>query len=63
MTFFERGLMARAFKGFKLYVQVAGNKMYEKKVKELITLEVTTQVEEKKHEIEFLEQLIAELEE
>lgn len=55
--------MARAFKGFKLYVQVAGNKMYEKKVKELITLEVTTQVEEKKHEIEFLEQLIAELEE
>lgn len=37
--------------------------MYEKKVKELIDLEVTTDVKEKQNEIEFLESLISELEE
>lgn len=36
--------------------------MYEKKVKELIDLEVNTDIKEKQNEIEFLESLISELE-
>ena len=53
----------RAVKGFKLYAQVAGNRLYEKRVKEKITIEVQTAAEERKTEIEFLEAMIKELEE
>lgn len=50
-------------KGFKLYAQVAGNKQYEKRIKEKINIEVATVVEERKNEFEFLEAMIKELEE
>lgn len=48
----------RGMKGFKLYAQVAGNRLYEKRVKEKIIIEVTTQAEERKTEIDFLEAMI-----
>ena len=61
--FKKRGLIMRGFKAFKLYTQFAGNKMYEKRKKEKITIEVDAKVEEKKHQLAFLEQMIRELEE
>jgi predicted DNA-binding protein (UPF0278 family) len=53
----------RAFRHMKLYTQVAGNRMYERKVRERITTEVKAMVEEKKLQFEFLESMIKELEE
>jgi hypothetical protein len=53
----------RAFKGFKLYAQVAGNRQYEKRMKERINIRVQTEVEERKNEHEFMEAMIKELEE
>ena len=47
----------------KLYAQVAGNRMYERRVKERFTMEVRASVQEKKNELEFLEAMIKELEE
>lgn len=51
------------YKGFKLYTQFAGNKLYEKRKKEKIVIEVDAKVEEKKHQLAFLEKMIKELEE
>jgi len=56
-------MKARAFKAFKLFAQVAGNRQYEKRVRERIELEITHKVEERKSEKEFLEAMIRELEE
>jgi len=53
----------RAFKGFKLYAQVAGNRQYERRVKERINIDVRTRVEERQNEKEFLVAMIKELEE
>ena len=47
----------------KLFAQVCGNKMHERRMKERITLEVKAKVEEMKPQQEFLEALIRELEE
>ena len=47
----------------KLFAQVCGNKMYERRMKERITLEVKAKVEEMQAQQEFLEALIKELEE
>lgn len=58
-----QGLKQRAFKAFKLYAQVAGNRMYERRVKERINIDVQTRVEERKNEKEFLVAMIKELEE
>ena len=58
-----QGLKARGFKAFKLFAQVAGNRQYEKRVKDRIDLTVTHLVEERKNEKEFLEAMIRELEE
>ena len=44
--FYERGLIFRAIRHWKLYSQVAGNRMYERKVKENITMEVKAKVQE-----------------
>jgi len=55
--------MMRGFRHMKLFSQVAGNRMYERKVKERITTEVKAMVEEKKLQFEFLESMIKELEE
>lgn len=61
--FYERGLLMRHFRHMKLYNQVAGNRLYERKVKQKITIEVQAKVEEKKAQFEFLESMIKELEE
>lgn len=53
----------RALKHIKLFAQVAGNRMYERRMKEKITIEVKAKVEEKKNQQEFLEAMIKELEE
>lgn len=62
-NFYLQGLKQRGLKGFKLYAQVAGNRMYERRVKERINIEIRTKVEERKNEKEFLVAMIRELEE
>lgn len=47
----------------KLFSQVAGNRMYKRRVEEKITIEVKAKVQEKKLQLEFLESMIRELEE
>lgn len=44
-------------------MQLLGNKMYEKKLKEKINIKVAKTMEEKGNEVEFLEAMIKELEE
>lgn len=62
-NFYERGLLFRSMRHMKLFAQVCGNKMQERRVKERITLEVKAKVEEMQNQQEFLEALIKELEE
>jgi hypothetical protein len=62
-AFFLQGLKQRGFKAFKLYAQVAGNRMYERRVKERIHIDIRTRVEERQNEKEFLVAMIRELEE
>lgn len=47
----------------KLFSQVAGNRMYKRRIEEKITIEVKAKVQEKKLQLEFLESMIRELEE
>jgi len=61
--FKKRGLLRMGYKAFKLYSQFAGTRLYEKRVKEKVTLEVESMVEEKKNQLLFLEQMIREMEE
>ena len=44
--FYERGLLFRSIRHMKLYAQVCGNKMYERRMKERITMEVNAKVTE-----------------
>ena len=46
--FYERGLIMRAIRHMKLFSQVAGNRMYKRRVEEKITIEVKAKVQEKK---------------
>ena len=62
-AFYQQGLILRAMKGFKLYAQAAGNKMYERRVKERINTEIMVGVENRRNEKEFLVAMIKELEE
>lgn len=62
-AFYEQGLRFRAMRHMKLFAQVAGNRMYERRMKERVTIEVKAKVEELKNQKEFLEALIRELEE
>lgn len=62
-VFYERGLRMRAFKMMKLFAHVAGNRLYEERMRQKVQLTVDTQVEEKKLELEFLEAMVKELEE
>jgi hypothetical protein len=50
-------------KSFKVYAQVAGNRQYEKRVREKINIEISSKVDERRNELEFLEAMIKELEE
>lgn len=61
--FFDQGLKRRAMKGFKLFAQIAGNRLYEKRIKEKVVMQVESKVIEKKNQLEFLEGMIRELEE
>lgn len=61
--FYERGLVMRAMRHMKLFSQVAGNRMYKRRIEEKITIEVKAKVQEKKLQLEFLESMIRELEE
>jgi len=45
-NFYERGLLFRSMRHMKLFAQVCGNKMQERRMKERITLEVKAKVEE-----------------
>ena len=47
----------------KLFSQVAGNRMYKRRIEEKITIEVKAKLQEKKLQLEFLESMIKELEE
>ncbi len=62
-AFYQQGLVLRSIKAFKLYAQAAGNKMYERRVKERINIDIQTRVEERQNEKEFLVAMIKELEE
>jgi len=61
--FYDRGLIRRAMKGLKLYANMAGNKNYERRLKEKINIEVNAKVEEKQNQLKFLEAMVRELEE
>lgn len=61
--FKDRGLLRKGIKGIKLYTQFAGNRLYEKRKREKIIIEVEAKVDEKKHQLAFLEKMIKELEE
>ena len=52
--FKEKGLKRTGMKAFKLFAQVAGNKLYERRVKEKVTIEVEAKVIEKKNQLQFL---------
>jgi len=47
----------------KLFGEVAGNRLYERKVKERVNIEIDAKVIEKKNQLVFLENMIKELEE
>lgn len=42
--FYERGLLMRYLRHFKLFAQVAGNRMYKRRIEEKITIEVKAKV-------------------
>ena len=50
-------------KGLKLFAQITGNKQYERRVKEKVTIEIEAEVIKKKNQLEFLESMIRELQE
>lgn len=47
----------------KLFAHVAGNRLYEERMREKVAISVESQVAEKKLELEFLEAMVRELEE
>jgi hypothetical protein len=55
--------MRRGLKGIKLYSQMAGNRLYKRRVEEKVVSDVNDMVIEKKNQLEFLEGMIKELEE
>jgi hypothetical protein len=61
--FYDQGLRRKGVKAFKLFAQIAGNRLYERRVKEKVTIEVEAKVIEKKNQLEFLECMIKEMEE
>ena len=61
--FYDQGLKRRGVKAFKLFAQIAGNRLYERRIKEKVMIEVDAKVIEKKNQLEFLEGMIRELEE
>ena len=50
-AFYERGLLYRSIRHWKLFSHVAGNRMHERRMKERITIEVKASVEARKKEL------------
>ena len=50
-------------KGFKLFSLFAGNRLFERKQQEKAKIEVDAKIEEKKNQLQFLEEMVKELEE
>lgn len=46
--FHKKGLIMRSLRHWKIFNQVAGNRMYKRKIEEQITIEVKAKVQEKK---------------
>ena len=61
--FYEQGIKMKAFRHMKLFAQVAGNKMARHRQQERIGIEIDAKVFEKKAHLEFLENMVKELEE
>ena len=61
--FYRQGLRRRVLKGLKIFAQMAGNKNYERRLKHKIQIEVDAKVIEKKNQLQFLEDMIREMEE
>lgn len=61
--FYKQGLRRKTMKALKLFAQMAGNRVYERRIREKINIEVDAKVIEKKNQLEFLEAMIRELEE
>jgi len=47
--FYHAGLRRRGIKAFKLFAQIAGNRLYEARIKEKVNIEVDAKVIEKKN--------------
>ena len=61
--FYVQGLRRRVLKAFKLDTGMAGNKIYQKKIRTKYEIEVEGKCNEKKNQMHFIESLIAEMEE
>ena len=61
--FYRQGLRRRVFRGLKIFAQMAGNKNYERRLRQKIQIEVDAKVEEKKNQLQFMEDMIREMEE
>ena len=48
--FYQKGLLMRSIRHMKLFCQVAGNKMYRRRVEQRIQMEVMAMVEQKRNE-------------
>ena len=49
--FYKQGLRRRVFRGLKIFAQMAGNKNYERRLRQKIQIEVDAKVEEKKNQL------------
>lgn len=61
--FYLRGVFYKAVRHWKLFSQVAGNRMYERHIRNKITIEVQQTVEQQKAELDFMQAMVVELEE
>ena len=61
--FYEVGYKRRVMRALKLYIGIAGNRLFERRMKEKVNIEVDAKVVEKKNQLQFLEAMIKELEE
>lgn len=57
------GRLRQVMKGFKLWSQMSGNRLYKMKCEKQATIEVEAMVKEKVNQLEFLQDMVCELEE
>ncbi len=61
--FYDKGHFRRVMKAFKLYSELAGNRLFRRKCEAQATIEVNAMVEEKQNQFKFLQDMVSELEE